>query len=222
MNELRGTDWGLGKLVREGLLHPNKVSAMGLLFTGLSVASSFSEETRSLAPGLYTGAVACDILDGYLARKYGVQTREGAMLDPFVDKVKNLAVGGLMIAYEYASFPLLVAANLVNFAVDGVSQARRGNIFDQASRCVDAVVNPRNCEMDREINSSVRANVCGKVKAGLQNVSHFTYLTYLGFHDEINNYFGGDVKEEVLFGISATLMAGAVSGAVGIVKRRKK
>jgi phosphatidylglycerophosphate synthase len=213
---------GLEKLVREGPFHPNKVSAMGLFFTGLSVATSLSEETRCFAPGLYAGAVACDILDGYLARKYGVQTREGAMLDPFVDKVKNLAVGGLMIAYEYASSPFLVAANLINFAVDGVSQARRGNIVDQTSRCVNAVVNPQNCALDREDNSFIRANVWGKVKASLQNVSHFAYLTYLGFHDQINDYFGGDVKEEVLYGVSATLLVSAVSGAVGIIKRQKK
>ena len=214
--------FGLEKFVREGPFHPNKVSAMGLFFTGLSVAASFSEETRGLASGLYVGAVACDVLDGYLARKYNVRTKEGAMLDPFVDKIKNLAVGGLMIAYEYATFPLLVGANLVNFAVDGLSQRQRGDIVEQTTRCIGAVLNPENCNFDADANSSARANCWGKIKASLQNLSHFAYLTYLGFHKEINNYFGGEVKEEFLYGVSATLFAGAVFGAIGVINRMKK
>lgn len=218
-------------LVRGGPLHPNKVSAYGLGFTGAAVtAGAMGNEC---APFLYAGALVCDWADGFLARKYNVQTVEGASLDPFVDKAKHLAVSGLMISTEVIGGAASLVAKVAvtasvaySLGVDGVSQALRGNLIEQVPNHIRAVVNPDGCTMDQEVKSNIRANWYGKIKAGVQGACHLAILTYMGYRDEIHSMFGRDVQEDILqstlYGVSAALVASAVCGTIGIVKRQKK
>lgn len=59
-------------------------------------------ENRILYSGLiFSLAGASDILDGYIARKYDLTSKLGAVLDPFADKMMNFAV---LISFTIARY----------------------------------------------------------------------------------------------------------------------
>ncbi len=84
---------------RRGLLIVNLITFARVpfivLFMILAVVHAYNPEMRLLAVlGTVSLAVAAltDLFDGYLARKWGVVSRFGAMADPLMDKVFYLVV----------------------------------------------------------------------------------------------------------------------------------
>ena len=66
---------------------PNAITLSRLLLSFVLFALIESGAAWLWAAGLFVFAVATDVLDGYIARKYNLITQLGRILDPFVDKV---------------------------------------------------------------------------------------------------------------------------------------
>lgn len=78
---------GPGTIDRRSLNLPNLItlSRLGLSFVLFGLMSSGDWWLTSA--GVFAFAAATDAVDGYIARKYGLVTTLGRILDPFVDKI---------------------------------------------------------------------------------------------------------------------------------------
>jgi CDP-diacylglycerol--glycerol-3-phosphate 3-phosphatidyltransferase len=65
---------------------PNAITFVRLLLSFVLFALIQAGNAWIWAAGLFVFAVATDVLDGYIARKYQLITQLGRILDPFVDK----------------------------------------------------------------------------------------------------------------------------------------
>lgn len=65
---------------------PNAITFARLLLSFVLFALIQSDRAWLWATGLFVFAVATDVLDGYIARRYKLITQLGRILDPFVDK----------------------------------------------------------------------------------------------------------------------------------------
>ena len=87
---------------------PNQItlSRLGLAILFVALLAQYSQRNPQpllldIANALFIIAAITDILDGYLARKWGMETSLGRVLDPFVDKV---LVCGTFVFLAGASF----------------------------------------------------------------------------------------------------------------------
>lgn len=76
--------------------------------------------TRVFCALLFLAAALTDLFDGFFARKYGIETREGALLDPIADKM--LIVTGLVLVVSSNNLYAFIAILLIcrDIAVSGI------------------------------------------------------------------------------------------------------
>lgn len=72
---------------RRSLNAPNLITLSRLLLSFVLFALIYVEGYWITSAILFAAAAATDFLDGYIARKYGLVTTLGRILDPFVDKI---------------------------------------------------------------------------------------------------------------------------------------
>jgi CDP-diacylglycerol--glycerol-3-phosphate 3-phosphatidyltransferase len=72
---------------RKSLNAPNLITLSRLLLSFVLFALIYVEGFWIESAVLFAVAAATDFLDGYIARKYGLVTTLGRILDPFVDKI---------------------------------------------------------------------------------------------------------------------------------------
>lgn len=72
---------------RKSLNAPNLITLSRLLLSFVLFALIYVEGFWITSAVLFAAAAATDFLDGYIARKYGLVTTLGRILDPFVDKI---------------------------------------------------------------------------------------------------------------------------------------
>lgn len=95
---------------------PNILTVLRLcavpVMVGLYVLDSGIEGFyRWLALLVFAVAAATDLLDGYLARRWGVVTNFGKLADPIADKALVLAaLSMLAVAHEVAWWPIIIIA----------------------------------------------------------------------------------------------------------------
>jgi phosphatidylglycerophosphate synthase len=202
-------------------VHPNRISFLGGVLTATGVPLLIYPETDIYGASFIALGQGIDCVDGYLARKFNERTKEGARLDPLLDKVKNLFIGGFIIANEvYQDNFLLPLTISANFVTDYVSQRARGPLYNQLEESVRAVVFPSKCERDFEEHSSQRANIYGKVKAALQNVASFGYILEELYNNHINK-ISEETQGSFRYLFASMLASAAVIGGIGIAKRLK-
>lgn len=101
---------------------PNQLTVARLILTVLFVAvlSSPVPFSRSLALLLFGLAALTDFLDGYLARKHGLVTNFGKLMDPLADKV--LMCAGFVMMAEFHLIPgwVIIAILAREFLVTGL------------------------------------------------------------------------------------------------------
>ena len=73
---------------------PNMLTILRIILVPVYLFIFFSNmENRILIAGLvFILAGISDVLDGYIARKYNLQTKLGTVLDPFADKLMTFAI----------------------------------------------------------------------------------------------------------------------------------
>ena len=74
-------------LNRNALNVPNLITITRLLLSLVLFALIYAEKFWITATVLFVVAASTDVVDGYIARKYGLITALGRILDPFVDKI---------------------------------------------------------------------------------------------------------------------------------------
>lgn len=74
---------------------PNTIT-VGRLFMTMGFVSSFLSGNMPMSVALFASASFSDAIDGYLARKWKVQSKFGKYVDPFADK---LLVGSALLLY---------------------------------------------------------------------------------------------------------------------------
>ncbi len=93
---------------RRSLNLPNLITLSRLILAGVLFVMIDYEGWWRSAAALFVFAAATDFVDGYIARRYGMVTTLGRILDPFVDKIiicgafvfllqKNSGVNGWMV-----------------------------------------------------------------------------------------------------------------------------
>jgi CDP-diacylglycerol---glycerol-3-phosphate 3-phosphatidyltransferase len=110
---------------------PNALTLLRIFFVPLLVAAlvqghvtidlGFIEITNAtLALGLFLAAAATDLLDGYLARKWGQITTVGTLLDPIADKllVSSALIALVQVRVVPAWMTIVVIAR--EFAISGL------------------------------------------------------------------------------------------------------
>jgi CDP-diacylglycerol--glycerol-3-phosphate 3-phosphatidyltransferase len=110
---------------------PNLLTILRIFFVPLLVAALVQENLRLhimdvtvkneiLALGIFLVAAATDLLDGYLARRWGQVTTVGTLLDPIADKL--LISAALISLVEVRMLPGWMAILIIGreFAVSGL------------------------------------------------------------------------------------------------------
>ena len=98
---------------------PNKLTVLRLCLVPVLLAFGFLPETwinpllsSFICAVLFIGTSVTDMLDGKIARKYGLITDFGKFLDPVADKF--MVIGALfVILYKFEQFRLLMIATLI-------------------------------------------------------------------------------------------------------------
>ncbi len=101
---------------------PNVLSLIRLGMVPLVPAFYFSEVPYGnlWAAGIYGLASLTDVLDGVIARKYGLITRLGRVLDPLADKCMSFCVLICIIIKWRSSIPELFWAGVVFFCKESL------------------------------------------------------------------------------------------------------
>src|SRR5882762_9649550 len=113
---------------------PNLLTLLRIFFVPLLVAALLAEDPgswwRSLIPmshdlfalGIFLVAAATDLIDGYLARRWGQITTVGTLLDPIADKL--LIMAALVSLVWNHRVPAWIVIMIVgrDFAVSGLRQ----------------------------------------------------------------------------------------------------
>lgn len=107
---------------------------------------------KFIAACVFLGAALTDFFDGYLARKYNIETPEGALLDPIADKM--LVMTGLVLLVSTNKLYSFLAVLLI---------------------CRESFISGvRLIAMERQINIDV--NMFGKFKTGFQVAGIFALM----------------------------------------------
>src|SRR5918992_198958 len=110
---------------------PNALTLLRIFFVPLLVAALVKEDFQFrvgvwqvnkefLALGIFLAAAATDLLDGYLARRWGQVTTVGMLLDPIADKL--LVCAALISLVQVHAIPGWMAILIIGreFAVSGL------------------------------------------------------------------------------------------------------
>src|SRR5579863_5501376 len=111
---------------------PNALTILRIFFVPLLVAALVEQDLRIewhgvvwmpnefLALSIFLVAAATDLLDGYLARRWGQVTTVGTLLDPIADKL--LISAALVSLVDIRRVPAWIVIVIIGreFAVDGL------------------------------------------------------------------------------------------------------
>lgn len=147
---------------------PNKISLSRILFIPLIIfmyLATFIPYGIFVALGLYIIAAVTDVIDGRLARKHGIVTKLGNMLDTLADKL--LITAGFLLVVADGTIPAPYGV-IAAFIIIG------REIVITALRQIAALQ-----------GISLKADKWGKIKAVFQNISAAAYILLAGL------YWGG-------------------------------
>lgn len=144
-------------------VHPNHITAVRVPLTVAALAVDRVSHIGSTTT--YAVATLLDWLDGAVARETDQQTREGAMLDPYVDKVTNALSLAYIVSQHSENIWLAIAATF-SVGLNVLSQAQRGSLHKQTVDAIRAVLSPATCEPSGTSTDAAKisANVWGKIK----------------------------------------------------------
>ncbi len=115
----------------------NLITLSRIGVTPLYLIFIFREDAWSkwIAGLLFAWGAISDYLDGYLARKYSLNSDFGALLDPLADKILLLSVFGSFVALGFVPLWMVVIIFAREFLITGLRQmAQNRNIVIAASR----------------------------------------------------------------------------------------
>jgi cardiolipin synthase len=134
---------------------PNFLTLLRILIIPAIISSFYFDDTvltHRVSSSLFLLASITDFLDGYLARKYNLESNLGVMLDPIADKI--LVASTLLMLVKFNKAPEIPCVLIVGreFMVSGIR------------------------EFLAKIKLSIRASKLAKVKTFLQMAAIYTLL----------------------------------------------
>lgn len=76
------------------------------------------DHLRFVALGIFLAAVFLDVLDGYVARKFGQETEAGAILDPLADKILLISaficIYKISVLFDTVRFPIWLVVAVIS------------------------------------------------------------------------------------------------------------
>ncbi len=150
-------------------IHANHISASRAL--GVIAAVCLDPVSRAASVATYAVTTGVDWLDGAVARSTdGGETREGAILDTFIDKIGN-AIALSHIVSQHMEHVWFSAAAALSVSLNVISQAQRGPT--QLKDIARGIFSPERCEKvenGKGVNG-IRANVFGKIKMIIESAA---------------------------------------------------
>lgn len=107
------------------------------MFTFISFYTVFSKEFSSF---LLLTSLFSDILDGYLARKFGLTSVGGKLLDWFSDKYLNCICVIFLIIENYPLIPLLIILTKEIFILSFRSITINGKFIIESNRTIGGIM----------------------------------------------------------------------------------
>lgn len=188
---------------------PNQITLARLVlaivfFALLSQYSQLDPNTMMLdvAAAIFIIAAATDILDGYLARKWGQVTALGRVMDPLVDKV--LVCG---------AFILFIGPGFVDADGKNVTEVRAWMVVLMVGREL-LVTGLRG--FNESVGKSFGASVSGKLKMWMQSIAAPAILLIIAHPDVLGS--ASDPTKRIL--VWLTVIATAVSLVSYLVRSR--
>lgn len=188
---------------------PNQITLARLVlaivfFALLSQYSQLDPNTMMLdvAAAIFIIAAATDILDGYLARKWGQVTALGRVMDPLVDKV--LVCG---------AFILFIGPGFVDADGKNVTEVRAWMVVLMVGREL-LVTGLRG--FNESVGKSFGASVSGKLKMWMQSIAAPAILLIIAHPDVLGS--ASDPTKRIL--VWLTVIATAVSMVSYLVRSR--
>ena len=93
-------------------LLPNILTVIRLLLVPVFVCVYFFTNDNKIAAWIFLAAGLTDVLDGYIARKFHMESRFGALADPLADKLLHLSVTACLalsgVPFMWIVFVILV------------------------------------------------------------------------------------------------------------------
>ncbi len=188
---------------------PNQITIarLGLAIVFFALLSQYSQITHNtllldIAAAIFIVAAVTDILDGYLARKWGQVTAVGRVLDPLVDKV--LVCG---------AFILFVGPGFVDSDGQNVTAVRSWMVVVIVGREL-LVTGLRG--FSESIGKSFGASLHGKLKMWMQSIAAPAVLLIVAHEDAIGSSAGW-IKSTVVW---LTVVVTALSTVQYLVRSR--
>ncbi len=188
---------------------PNQITIarLGLAIVFFVLLSQYSQITHNtllldIAAAIFIVAAVTDILDGYLARKWGQVTALGRVLDPLVDKV--LVCG---------AFILFVGPGFVDSDGQNVTAVRSWMVVVIVGREL-LVTGLRG--FSESIGKSFGASLHGKLKMWMQSIAAPAVLLIVAHEDAIGSSAGW-IKSTVVW---LTVVVTALSTVQYLVRSR--
>ena len=80
--------------------------------------SPHKDYLRFTALGIFMAAVILDVLDGYVARKFGQETKAGEILDPLADKIllisAYICIYKISVLFDVVRFPIWLVVAVIS------------------------------------------------------------------------------------------------------------
>lgn len=102
---------------------PNTITVVRCFLVPVMVAILWKEPSRMMAAAacvIFVGAMLSDILDGYLARKWNLQSVAGAFLDPLADKLMVLTTLIMLVPHGWVPAWFVVVLESRELAIGGL------------------------------------------------------------------------------------------------------
>lgn len=102
---------------------PNTITVMRCLLVPVMVLVLWNEPDRVggiVACAIFVGAMLSDVLDGYLARKWGLQSIVGAFLDPLADKLMVVTTLVMLIPHGWVPAWAVVVLEARELVISGL------------------------------------------------------------------------------------------------------
>lgn len=212
MNEIDKNSRAYKIAAGKGVLNlPNKLTILRMILIPVFVALFYVRFTGHYfaAVGVFAIASLTDLLDGKIARKYGLVTNLGKFLDPIADKVLVLSALTVLL-----TTPQIFVAGLGGWAIIaagcGVALILAREIIVSGFRMVAA-----------DSGVVIAADIFGKYKTTAQDVSVILLLVGAAV-GELTDHIAGDIVRYIglaFFALSVVLTV--LSGVNYLVKNRE-
>lgn len=130
-------------------------------------------------------AITTDWLDGYLARKWKVESGFGRVVDPFVDKILVL---GSFIFFAGKNFIISDPSDPVPYVVKTITGVTPAMVVIILGREL-LVTSIRG--LAEKAGVQFGADRWGKIKMVLQSITILVIITYVYFHEIVHKHFPG-------------------------------